>query len=450
FAVQLTDLRNESQLIILDPVTAAIDSPLIAIEELRQRVMGALASQLDQRFGVWTTTGLSPPSYEAYREFVAGQVAFQRLDIAAALPHYYRAAELDPSFPGPMLMAAFAAAAADMWPLADSLALIVETQRASLDPAHSYVLDWILNLASGRPAQAYTAIQRAANIVSGPEMTAFVAVTELWLNRPADAFRRLQDLDPTSDLVAEMFYYWDLDTDVLHLLGRHRQELADALRAYELHGDIDLSAIGLVRAWAAVGRADDIDRFIAGAARTGYGRLGMVDEGDVLRTAALELRAHGFAETAEEFSDREIAWYTRRVAGGESDENDLYGFARALYMGGEYADAAPLFARLYESNRDSIAYLGYSASTAARLGDRARALELSDSLTTMERRFLFGHRQYWQARIAAVLGDREDAIRYLNDAYRAGRLFRINAHTDIDLRELRGYLAYEELMRPRG
>jgi hypothetical protein len=62
----------------------------------------------------------------------------------------------------------------------------------------------------------------------------------------------------------------------------------------------------------------------------------------------------------------------------------------------------------------------------------------------------FGRESYWQACIAALLGEKERAMTLLHDAYTQGRAFTIWLHRDMDLEPLRDYPPFQELLRPKG
>jgi hypothetical protein len=68
----------------------------------------------------------------------------------------------------------------------------------------------------------------------------------------------------------------------------------------------------------------------------------------------------------------------------------------------------------------------------------------------MSRPFRFGSIPYWQARIAAVLGEHELAVTKLREALDQGMQVSEAFHRDFDLQSLRGYEPLEELLRPKG
>ena len=91
---------------------------------------------------------------------------------------------------------------------------------------------------------------------------------------------------------------------------------------------------------------------------------------------------------------------------------------------------------------------------AARRGDRAEAHRLlarNDSSLSGSGRVAHGWAQVAHARVAAILGDREEAVVYLRRAmpFVGFDLDGISLHTDIDFDSLRDYPPFVELVRPR-
>jgi Flp pilus assembly protein TadD len=122
-------------------------------------------------------------------------------------------------------------------------------------------------------------------------------------------------------------------------------------------------------------------------------------------------------------------------------------------MAERWEEARVCFRRLAKEAPDNIRYLGRLGTTAARCGDAETARQISEQLRTIERRYLFGQQTEWRARIAAVLGDQEEAVRLLRQAESQGAAHHhsgLYLHPDIDLEALYGYEPYEELRRPRG
>src|SRR5262249_16899405 len=142
---------------------------------------------------------------------------------------------------------------------------------------------------------------------------------------------------------------------------------------------------------------------------------------------------------------RSIEWY--RAKESPMSRSDRYALARTLYWSGQWQEARALFARLNAESPGDLDYLGYLGVASARTGDRPAALQVDQQLIDFTRPFpLFGHPSLWRARIAAVLGEREQAVRRLREAIGHGLLpldvaqgwgYAMWLHRDVDLETLR-------------
>ncbi len=63
--------------------------------------------------------------------------------------------------------------------------------------------------------------------------------------------------------------------------------------------------------------------------------------------------------------------------------------------------------------------------------------------------YLFGWHTFWRARIAALLGEKEQAVRLLREAHNQGVQF-IRFHNDMDLEPLHDYPPFKEFKKPKG
>jgi len=85
---------------------------------------------------------------------------------------------------------------------------------------------------------------------------------------------------------------------------------------------------------------------------------------------------------------------------------------------------------------------------AARRADDAQAKQLSDWLATVRQPYLYGAPAFYRARIAAVLGDREQVVALLRAAFAHG--YPSPRHLDWNFSSVRTYPPVQELMKPRG
>jgi hypothetical protein len=110
-----------------------------------------------------------------------------------------------------------------------------------------------------------------------------------------------------------------------------------------------------------------------------------------------------------------------------------------------------LFDGLGSQFPDNVDYLGHRGVVAARLGERDLATQISGQLASMESPYVNGNHVLWRAKIAAVLGENEQAVSLLQESFRLGvPMGGITLHYDFDLASLRDYPPFEELMRPKG
>jgi tetratricopeptide (TPR) repeat protein len=448
FHTSITDARDGRLLRGLDPVAASVDDPLVAVEELRQRVMGVLATLMDERLSSWASASSQPPSFEAYELYIEGMSHLLRLNQAAAIPLFYRAAALDSTFVAPLLFAAFTHATVYQWAAADSLAQVVSRARSRLAPLDRHILDWVLSNTRGDTQGGLEAIRNAAEVAPGSEALLLLGMSAIGANRPAEALDALAKLDPERGLARGFFLYWSYVTGALHILGSYDEELEAARRGRQQYPDHPSMLELELRALLVLGRHEEVDSLFD--VLVSLPRHPYWDPGEVMHRGALEARAHGDEELASALLNRSLEWFRARPPDEATTESHRYDYARTLYWAGALSEAETLFRELQQEAPDSIAFHGYLGSLAARMGNRERALEMSESLNALDRPYLFGHIAYWQARIAAILGERERAMALLRQAMAEGFQFDPGTHFDSDLLSMRDYPPFQEWLRPKG
>jgi hypothetical protein len=157
FHAEVTDAKDGSLLREVPAIAVQASDPMAGVRRLSSRVMGALATIANPRLAEWAARGGTPPSYEAYREFVDGLEADVRLDFATALTHYLRARAMDSTFLQPLLYAADVEANLGQLSRAESTLDRVALQRNRLVPADQYQLDYQLAQLHGNLGKAYEA-----------------------------------------------------------------------------------------------------------------------------------------------------------------------------------------------------------------------------------------------------------------------------------------------------
>jgi tetratricopeptide (TPR) repeat protein len=450
FQTSVTDTEEERVLQVFEPVTTIVDDPLAAVEELRQRVMGFLAAQLDGRLNSFIQVSGRPPSYQAYQYYVEAMDLFVRLQQEAAIRRFYLAVAEDSTFVAPLVFAAFAHATLNQWREADSVARIADRARDTLGPTDRPWLDWVLGETRGDLGSALAAIRQVAEMGGGTDALISLAFTALAANRPAESMRAFEAINPDRGFLRGFFLLWEGQAGALHMLGDHEEELRRAregrARFPEMRGVLEHE----IRALIALGRLAEVDSlwnvFVSLPSQNVLPKW----TGDVYRLAALDARAHGFPGPADTLLQRALEWYRELPDSALAEPLQQYGLARTSYVGEEYDRAQRLFEGLARQQPDSIAYHGYLGAIAARRGDRARAERIAERLSELDRPLLHGAIPFWRGRIAAVLGDRERAVAQLNQAFAEGRRFDADLDVSVDLQGLRGFPPYESWLEPKG
>ena len=127
-----------------------------------------------------------------------------------------------------------------------------------------------------------------------------------------------------------------------------------------------------------------------------------------------------------------------------------------LYLAEQWDRAESVFRELHEEDPTEVAPLGYLGVLAARRGDTERATEISTALSRQHFHPLFtripDQQRCWRARIAAVLGRREEAVTLLRPIFHRTTPdgHPLHAHAEMDFESLRDYPPFLALVGPEG
>ncbi|MDQ3309775.1 MAG: tetratricopeptide repeat protein, partial [Gemmatimonadota bacterium] len=331
---------------------------------------------------------------------------------------------------------------------ADSIHRIVERSRERLPPTERHLLDFGLAISAGDQAGKLRAARQVVALLPGSEWHYLQGFAAVGVNRPREALETLRRTDPRHGWLDGWTGYWSVLTNARHMLGQHRRELKEAQQARAQYPELLSTLSYEVQALAALGRMKEVNERLDESLALPPERSWSA--GRVMLNAANELRAHGKTEAAQQAANRAVAWYTAQPAKQQGVETHRYGLGLALYQAGRWSEARTLFQSLAAEKPDNVSYQGYLGVVAARTGDRATAARISQALGSLDRPYLFGQYLYWQARIAAVLGERERAVTLLTNAYTEGRSYDASVHAEMDFESLRGYPPFRELLRPKG
>ena len=451
FQAQVSDVRRRTLLRAFEPVTGAVARPAEAIERLRQRVTAGMATMFDPQLAALSWNTIEPPTFEAYREFMLGLEQFYQFDFPASLASWARAEALDSTASQSTrnhaaLWAAVALDGLNRRAEADSVLRVLSGRRQRLSRLERASLDWQLTRLRGDRSGALEAARRVHEVTPGSDLSELMhGFTATEVNRPGEGLAALTQIDERGPQA--IVWYWSSLTDARHMLGEHERELADARRGWQ-RAPSTATLLNEVRALAALGRADELSARLEES--PSVPQHPFATPGYVMEVAALELRAHGHAAAAGAAAERGLSWYRTRPEEERQSETYEFDLARVLYFRGRWSEASTAFERLAGAYPDSANYLGYIGASAARQGNHREAERVSAVLASLKDPYLRGAHTYWLARIAALLGRREQAMTLLRDAFQQGLIYSPELHTVIDFESLRDYPSYVELLRPKG
>jgi tetratricopeptide (TPR) repeat protein len=279
--------------------------------------------------------------------------------------------------------------------------------------------------------------------------TGFSAVTHAWaaivVNQPGEAVEALSYFDPYPEWRrAGAHSYWQYLTWALHMLGEYERELAEARAGRDLY-PVRADLLGSeVRSLAALGRVDEVMGLLNEAS-------GLLDDPvPAMLVAGEELRAHGHLQGSKVAYSLAIDWLNAMPPVAAADSTHRRYFAEALYGSERWEDAHQVALTLAQEAPDDVAPLGMVGSTAARLGDSVLAREISDQLAAMDHRKRRGEHSHLRACISALLGEPDEAMRLLRQAFSEGKRYFPSVFREMDLESLRDRADYQALMRPKG
>lgn len=458
------DLPSQRIVRVVGPIVSTVNAPVAALDELRSRVMSALASVVDAR----ATQGLAGdelPPFDAYRDYVNGWDAFWHGDGPGSRQLFLSAARLDSAFIPAFLAAATAGANFNDCPLVDSLARVLEGRRVALSRTEQLSLQVADAHCRGRSEETLRLTLERADLDpnnASQQMTA--AAAALWANRPRRALEALRRVQPDVDLAwntdTTHFAYWGSVAEALHMLGRHEEESAAALRLSPGAplGKVWLRAsalAALARPTAALTLLDSALSLPAepasdvGLAPQTDGRPQFtMTPGWVANWVSRELAVHGDTVASRQAAMRAVAWYRSRGPEERATFEERLVAAWSLEMAGNYIEADRIARELLRQDSTNVDVRGELAGLAVERGDRATADSLDQWLAALPAPRVTWAVSIYRARIAALEGRREDALARVREAIEGG-LWPHWLHQEPALNSLRDMAEFTRLTNPR-
>jgi DNA-binding SARP family transcriptional activator len=411
FHVEVSDVARGEVLDAFDADGGAASDPAGALEVVRQRTVGSLASFVDPRLASWVRVASKPPTYDAYREFVTGQ-SIWGTDHRQALVHFLRAAELDSTFYAARVEAATLHRLLGECARTEAIARALGAVRERLAPYEYHVLDEQIAQCEGDWERAYRQARAVAELRPGSAFLEYsLALQAMQLGRFGEA-KELLDRHTLEEGVAEVGpNYAIISAHLATVLGRRERGL-DVVRWLRARNP------GYGPAWAMevtflarAGRVEATEQLVDTMVATRLEpRAGIVNG---LRRAAASIAACGDTAAARRLSMRALAALDA-MPGGRQGRQRL-DRAQVLYELGRLDDADAALREIVGADSANVDARGYLGLIAARRGDSAEAAAIDAWLDGARTPYVFTRTMY-RARIAALLGMRERALELLGPA----------------------------------
>ncbi len=450
---QLLETNTGRLLRPVERVSVTDDSLMMGIDRLRTRVVAAIAPLTD------TVTHLrraiAPPTYEAYRDYVAGLATFVNGNPRAALSLFQRSAAEDSSYPMPRIAATIMHLNLNEADAAQRVMASLTAERVRLGPLEQSTLDMVQGLLAGNLPMAYDAVVRQARIAPGTIGEYMVGELARKMNRPAEAVSVLRALGPDRGELRGWRPYWQELTFAEHLLGHHDAELIAARDAMQRYPD-DITIAGYeLRAQAARG---DRASVTAALARLDASLASLGERATLRVMSATEFVAHHPSDSRA-MASAVAAWFDSLPPAARDASLIRRQEARALLLADRAAEARvrlrPLITQPTASSTMTFSFMGLAGAVAAANGAVVEARGWMDqisararAMTPAARGLLWGEPTYWRSTIAARLGDSTLALTLLRDARREGLGMEPSVHAEPAFAALRRWPPFAALLAP--
>ncbi len=456
FAATLEDGASGRIVGVLGAVSASLEYPDEALDVLGGRALIAVERHLHPSLAF--ASGDRWPRYEAYREYRSSLEDAGSAPLEEALRHVERALELDPGYAQVRLIwggAATMTRSEVVGPnlLSSRLPHLLPLNRNGLSDVQGKILDGILMRFDGNWLGACTVFQDVLeedprNCVS----RLYVVDSALRANRPQQAVDVFDGLewDPVLPPQPREIMF-AAAAKSYHLLERHADELevlerlgSGVARANARLWEVKQELIAL----AAAGRLEELDLKIEDLLlqpeNTAFQRA------QAMVSAAIELHEHGHPKAATRLAEHSLEIFRESTSQGHSHEGFGDCCFDAMYLTGRPEEAYALVLGSAHAWTDPLERASVLGVAAARAGHAGEARKQLMALAELQRPVQYGAVAFAQARIAAQLGEREQALHLLRRALVNGFWDYPALRRCLDFERLRDDPEFRRLAEPKG
>lgn len=399
FRLDVTDPRRNRLIASLPAIVVARDSLEVAIRELRDRLMGFVALQYDERASALPGLAMRPPTFSAYRAFDRGLASYNQQEYAAAAAEFRHAWSVDTSFAVPLIYAAMAHWNRDEHDWVDTLVAMARLRRDRMSEYDQQQVEYLSALLASDGARVVAAGTRAVEIAPESRAAYNLGRDLIAMDQAMEGRRVLEAIDPDRGLMKGWPSYWTQLTHARHLTGAHELELEAARSMRQRFPASTVAFVLEARALAALGRTAVLDSLLAAMAQLPSGTYW--SHGAALVVAGEELFVHHDSTRGLPYLERAVEWLERQLHAEPGRREHRYWLGSALYDLARWREADAVFDALSREFPDRAQYRGLAALTRARRGDHRGATRLLGAPPRHAR----GEHTTFQARLAAIAGD---------------------------------------------
>ncbi|MFQ5636847.1 MAG: protein kinase, partial [bacterium] len=474
---RITDISSGERFSSLTDISGPQDDVSNIIESLRSKIMSGILIISVIPWSVAEISDVLPylPVYEAILNFGEG-LRLQSIlgNQIESVEFYNRAMEIDTGFAEPLNMISIVYRGVGRYAEADSVLRLAEEKRLQFSEQSRKTLIWTRAWLDGDLSGVLAAQRDRTERNPSSKLYSYSDWFDL-----GDAARKVNNLDEAEDAYSkvdkESEYargwepFWTQYGEILHLLGKHEEELALALEQKSIFAESPLGLFWELSARVGLGQIEQVKDLIDGF----YTLSGI--PGMHLRRIGEELYVHSYPAEAREINDMAIRWFLSR---SEDEFRSLrLQFFQASYLAlfvydegdqlpldpeqenvaiaiGQSRDARiedlwRIINALESEDPENLLLKSYKGMLAAQAGDRETALQMYDWLEKVDLPYIWGENKWQQAMIAGALGEKSRAVTLLQDAFRNGVAYGIHYHRWWEFFPLHGFPEFEEFIKPK-
>jgi len=470
FQPEVNNITLGKPLKTIQHITGEISDPSAILDDLLQRVLSLLAFKFDLDWKTYSDYMGNLPTYDAYKEFKEGwELYIGNGKYIESIERFNRALELDSTFYHAYFMMIGAFLDGESPAQADSIVEIINQKRNALTLNERKLLTFNESWLNGDLLGFLQVSREIAEFDSDWRYNVGWGAGRL--NKLYEAEEWYSKVDPDSSWIKTFEPYWGEYGWVLHLLGKHEDELRLVDDRRKRFPESRTALVAEILAHIALGNLQSALEL----KKDMYVSMEGINPGQSLMRAAMEFETHGYKKEARESIEEAIRWFSERPQSERTAHRvnlfDALGISVfALDTEDSLQQAAEQEQKKMQltSNRDTRIqmmrqitselvdedplnenYQGRLVILYAQLGDRENASRIFRLLSNLDRPFLHGKNIFWQAAIAAQLGELSRAVTLLYDAQSKGNDFGSWFHRDPIWRPLRNHAGFKEFMRPK-